>query len=87
MTSTPAPVSDVVAVTVVSVTSCPTDAVYAVVSAANTGVSVTPLNASPDVKATYSYLSTVTRPLAERGYYVFPVAVVDQVLKDNGLLR
>ena len=34
---------------------------------------------------TYSYLSTVTRPLAEMGYYVFPVAVVDQFLKDNGM--
>ena len=37
------------------------------------------------VEATWGYLSTVTRPLAERGYYVFPVAVVDQFLKDNGL--
>jgi hypothetical protein len=34
---------------------------------------------------TYSYLSTVTRPLAEMGYYVFPVALVDQFLKDNGM--
>jgi hypothetical protein len=34
---------------------------------------------------TYSYLSTVTWPLAELGYYVFPVALVDQLLKDNGM--
>src|SRR5687768_12793809 len=33
----------------------------------------------------YNYLSTVTRPLAELGYYVFPVALVDQLLKDNGM--
>ncbi len=44
-----------------------------------------PLNESTDVRGTYSYLSTVTRPLAEMGYYVFPVAVVDEFLKENGL--
>src|SRR5215204_4321451 len=44
-----------------------------------------PLNESTAVAATYSYLSTVTLPLAEMGYYVFPVAVVDQYLKENGL--
>lgn len=44
-----------------------------------------PLDNSVEVEATYGYLSTVTRPLAERGYYVFPVAVVDRLLRDNGL--
>jgi hypothetical protein len=44
-----------------------------------------PLNNSPDVRATYSFLSTVTAPLAESGYYVFPVALVDQTFKENGL--
>lgn len=44
-----------------------------------------PLNNSTDVKGTYSYLSTVTYPIAERGYYVFPVAIVDQFLKENGM--
>lgn len=44
-----------------------------------------PLNESTAVEATWSYQSTVTRPLAERGYYVFPVAVVDQFMKENGL--
>src|SRR5215204_3377299 len=44
-----------------------------------------PLNESTAVAATYSYLSTVTMPLAEMGYYVFPVAVVDQFLKENGM--
>ena len=44
-----------------------------------------PLNLSPDVRATYSMLATVTRPLAELGYYVFPVALVDQTFRENGL--
>lgn len=44
-----------------------------------------PLNESMSVEGTYSYLSTATRPLAELGYYVFPVAIVDQLLKENGM--
>lgn len=44
-----------------------------------------PLNESTAVEATYGYLSTVTRPLAERGYYVFPIEVVDRLFKENGL--
>jgi hypothetical protein len=44
-----------------------------------------PLNQSTDIKGTYSYLSTVTRPLAEMGFYVFPVAEVDELMKENGL--
>ena len=44
-----------------------------------------PLNESMSMKATYGYLSTVTRPIAELGYYVYPVAVVDQFLKENGM--
>jgi hypothetical protein len=44
-----------------------------------------PLNDSPDVVAPYVWLSTITRPLVECGYYVFPVAVVDAFMKENGL--
>jgi len=44
-----------------------------------------PLNESTAIEGTYGYLTTVTRPVAERGYYVFPVAVVDQFMKANGL--
>jgi hypothetical protein len=44
-----------------------------------------PLNNSIDERASYSYLSTVSQPLAEMGYYVYPVAVVDHFLKENGL--
>ncbi len=44
-----------------------------------------PLNNSMEVEAAYVYLSTVTQPLAECGYYVFPVAVIDAFLKENGM--
>lgn len=45
-----------------------------------------PVNDSPDVKATYSYWPTVVAPVAEAGYYVFPISVVDNMFKENGLL-
>jgi len=44
-----------------------------------------PINNSPDLRGTYSFLSTVTWPLAEAGYYVFPVALVNQTFRENGL--
>lgn len=44
-----------------------------------------PLNNSPDVNATYSVLAQVSYPLAEAGYYVMPVALVDETFKQNGL--
>jgi len=44
-----------------------------------------PVNNSVDVEAPYTYISTITKPLAEKGYYVFPVAVIDHFLKENGL--
>jgi hypothetical protein len=44
-----------------------------------------PLNQSTDVNAPYIYLSTISRPLADYGYYVFPVAIVDAFMKENGL--
>jgi hypothetical protein len=44
-----------------------------------------PINESTDTRGTYGYLSTVSWPLAEMGYYVYPVAVVDQYMKENGL--
>lgn len=37
-----------------------------------------PLNESTALEGTYGYLSTVTQPVAEHGYYVFPVEVVDR---------
>jgi len=44
-----------------------------------------PLNESPDARATYSMLSQATRPLAESGYYVLPVTLVDETFRQNGL--
>lgn len=44
-----------------------------------------PLDETPEVDAGPGFLATVTRPLAEQGYYVFPVAVVDRLLRENGL--
>lgn len=48
---------------------------------------IPPLNDSPDVAATYSMLSQVTLPLAEAGYYVFPVSLVDETFRQNGLVN
>lgn len=44
-----------------------------------------PLNESPEVGATYGMLSQVTVPLAEAGYYVLPVTLVDETFRQNGL--
>lgn len=44
-----------------------------------------PRNDSVEALAPYSCVSTVTRPIAERGYYVFPVALVDAYMRENGL--
>jgi hypothetical protein len=44
-----------------------------------------PKNSSPDIKASYSFYSNTQRPLAESGFYVLPVTVVDEIFKANGL--
>lgn len=44
-----------------------------------------PVNESPDPRATYGYWSTVAVPIAEAGYYVFPMSVVDTMFKENGV--
>jgi hypothetical protein len=44
-----------------------------------------PINESTAVEGTYGFLTTVSRPLAERGYYVFPVDVIDRLMHENGL--
>ncbi len=46
---------------------------------------IPPENNSVEVNASYTFISTITEPLAEKGYYVFPVAVIDHFLKENGL--
>lgn len=44
-----------------------------------------PVNNSTAVEATYSLLSQMTLPLAESGYYVLPVTLVDETFRQNGL--
>ncbi len=44
-----------------------------------------PTNDSVEVDAPSIFLSTVSKPLAERGYYVFPVDVVARLMRDNGM--
>lgn len=46
---------------------------------------IPPNNSSIDVNAPYIFLSTISKPIAEKGYYVFPVSVIDHFLKENGL--
>lgn len=46
---------------------------------------IPPMSDATDINSTYTFLSTISRPLAEKGYYVFPVAVIDTLLKENGL--
>ncbi|AJI83902.1 putative lipoprotein [Yersinia enterocolitica] len=44
-----------------------------------------PQNQSPEVEASHGMLSQVTYPLSEAGYYVLPVAVVEETFKQNGM--
>ncbi len=46
-----------------------------------------PVNKTPEVRAPYSMLAQVTLPLAESGYYVLPVSLVDETLKENGVTQ
>lgn len=44
-----------------------------------------PVNDSPEVQASDSVLSHATHPLAESGYYVMPVTLVKETLRQNGM--
>jgi hypothetical protein len=44
-----------------------------------------PTNDSPDVKASPGVWSNAVKPLAEAGYYVLPVTLVDETFKQNGV--
>ncbi|QWA09242.1 DUF799 domain-containing protein [Sodalis ligni] len=44
-----------------------------------------PVSQSLDVNASHSMLSQMTLPLAEAGYYVLPVAVVEETFKQHGM--
>lgn len=43
------------------------------------------LNNTVSIEAPESFLSTVSRPFAERGYYVFPAHMVKSLLEQDGL--
>jgi hypothetical protein len=43
------------------------------------------VNDTTEISASPVLVSTITKPLAERGYYVFPVYLTDLVLRDFGL--
>lgn len=44
-----------------------------------------PVNQSPDVTATAAVWAQTVKPLAEAGYYVLPITLVDEQLKQNGV--
>jgi hypothetical protein len=44
-----------------------------------------PLNDSPEVTATQGVWSHATLPLAEAGYYVLPITLVDETFRENGV--
>jgi hypothetical protein len=44
-----------------------------------------PINKSTEIVAPYSVMAQLVAPIAESGFYVFPVAVVEQTFKNNGL--
>lgn len=43
------------------------------------------INRSVEVNAPDYFLTTIAKPLAERGYYVFPVHLVKRLMEDDGL--
>lgn len=46
---------------------------------------IPPRNNTVEINAPYTFLAAITRPIAEKGFYVFPVALIDTFLKENGL--
>lgn len=55
-------------------------------SAAPRSILIIPvINKSVNVDAPDYFLSTITIPVAEQGYYVFPVNMIKRVLEDDGL--
>lgn len=58
----------------------------AFLAAAPRSILIVPVvNRSVEVTAPNYFLSSITIPVAEQGYYVFPVNAVKRVLEDNGL--
>lgn len=75
---------------VVAVTGCaapkpPTDYSAFKSSRPRSIVVLPPVNKSVEPQAAHSFLTYVSYPLAEGGYYVFPVSIVDEFFRENGL--
>lgn len=75
--------------TTLLITGCATQTPYdysnLVASKPRSIVVIPPRNNSIEVNASYTFLSSITEPLAEKGYYVYPVSVIDHFFKENGL--
>lgn len=44
-----------------------------------------PLDETAEGNGSWEIMPYLTEPLAERGYYVFPIAMVDRMMRENGL--
>lgn len=44
-----------------------------------------PINNTPEVMAPYGIMAQIAKPIAEAGYYVYPVAVVNETFVANGM--
>ncbi len=79
-------VASLLALVVTACATAPTKDYTKFVAAQPRSIVVVPvLNKSVDLNAADYFLSTVPIPLAERGYYVFPVNLVKRLLEDDGL--
>lgn len=47
---------------------------------------IPPINETAEVSATNLYLATISEAVGEQGYYLFPVALVDSMLRENGVV-
>ncbi|NIF84125.1 hypothetical protein F3J24_11510 [Comamonas sp. Tr-654] len=74
----------------VALTGCATNAPYdysALRNAKPASILVLPpVNHSPEVNAPAGVLSQISLPMAEAGYYVLPVAVTDEMFRQNGIV-
>ncbi len=44
-----------------------------------------PMNESPDAEAKDYYMTTIEMPIAQMGYYVFPIEMVGDIMKQEGV--
>jgi len=77
----------IILLSIMMTASCAVQKDYSKFRAANLrSILIVPVvNRSVDVTAPEYFLSTISIPVAEQGYYVFPVNLVKRVLEDDGL--